>query len=67
MAQRGIAAIRNDHAERFRYSGTGLPQKTMGKLNIARSQESIRIGRLVANRERIGRPVLINFSTELEL
>ena len=67
MAQRGIAAIRNDHAERIRYSGTGLPQKTMGKLNIARSQESIRIGRLVANRERIGRPVLINFSTELEL
>ena len=66
-AQRGIAAIRNDHAERIRYSGTGLPQETMGKLNIARSQESIRIGRLVANRERIGRPVLINFSTELEL
>ena len=67
LTQRGIAAVRNDHTERIRYSGTGLPQETMGKLNVARSQESIRIGRLVANRERIGRPVLINFSTELEL
>ena len=47
--------------------GTDVPYETMKKLNVARSEESIRIGRLVANRERKRRPVLVNFSTELEL
>jgi hypothetical protein len=65
LAQTGIAAIRNP--EQIGPSGTGHPHETMGKLNVARSKENIRIGRLVANRERKRQPVLLNFSIELEL
>jgi hypothetical protein len=68
LAQRGsLPAMRNNLAEKMRYSGTDHPFQMMNRLNRARSDESISIGRLVANRERKQRPVLINFSTELEL
>ena len=67
LAQRGLAAIRNHKAERIRYSATHVPHQTMMTLNSARMKESIRLGRLVANSERKPRPVLINFSTVLEL
>jgi hypothetical protein len=67
LAQLGIAATRNDKAEQIRYSATAVSHGVMKKLNLTRSEESIRIGRLVANCERKPRPVLLNFSTELEL
>ena len=67
LAQLGISAIPNDKAEHIRYSGTNLPHHVIKDLNIARSVESLRIGRRIANRGRKPRPVLINFSTEVEL
>jgi hypothetical protein len=67
LAQRGIPAIRNHHSERILYSPTRVPHETMRMLNNARMKESIRIGRLVANRERKQRPVLINLVTESQL
>jgi hypothetical protein len=67
LEQKGFGAIQNSLDEKMRYLGMDVPYETMKKLNVARSEESIRIGRLVANRERKPRPVLINFSTELEL
>jgi hypothetical protein len=67
LAQRGPAAIRNHKEERIRYSATRVPHQMMVTLNSARMKESIRLGRLIANRARKPRPVLINFSTELEL
>jgi hypothetical protein len=67
LAQRGTAAIQNDVGEKLRHTGVSLPLETMKRLNGARSEESLKIGRLVANRERQPRPVLLNFSTELEL
>jgi hypothetical protein len=60
-------AIRNDVAQKMRYSGTGLPYDIMRRLNRVRSDESIRTGRLVVNQERKRRPVLINFCAEVEL
>ena len=39
----------------------------MMTLNFARMKESIRLGRLIANRARKPQSVLINFSAELEL
>ena len=67
LAQLGISAIPNDKAEHIRYSGTNLPHHVIKDLNIARSVESLRIGRRIANQGRKPRPVLINFSTEVEL
>jgi hypothetical protein len=63
----GSPAIRNDFAEKVRYSGMNLPYVAMNRINRARLEESISIGRLVANRNRKQRPVLMNFSTQVEL
>jgi hypothetical protein len=67
LPQRGIPAIRNRVIDTIRHSETATPYPIILKLNFARMEESISTGRLVANRERKQRPVLINFSTELEL
>jgi hypothetical protein len=68
LAQSGsLPAMLNNLVEKIRYSGTDLPFQAMNRLNRARSEESISIGRLVANRERKRHPVLINFLTELDL
>src|SRR5262249_19016949 len=60
-------AQHDDFGEKVRYSGMNIRYVDMNRLNRARSDESIRIGRLIANRERKRRPVLINFSSQLEL
>jgi hypothetical protein len=67
FAQKGPRAIRNHIAEKMRHTGTNVPFLMMHKVNSARSEERVRTGRLVANCERKRRPVLINFSTELDL
>jgi hypothetical protein len=67
LPQRGDAAIRNIKTDQIRHSGTGVPHHIMKRINAERSEESIRTGRLVANRERKRRLVLIDFSAEVEL
>jgi hypothetical protein len=67
LPQRGTPAIRNGFGEKIRYSGMDIPYALMNKINRSRLEESIKIKRLVANRQRKARPVLINFSTELEI
>ena len=67
IAQRGMPAIRNHANDTIRHSGIRDTNRSMIERNFARMEESIRAGRLAANRERKKRSVLINFSTELEL
>jgi predicted glycosyltransferase involved in capsule biosynthesis len=67
LEQKGTAAIRNDAAEKLRYTGVDLALETMKKINCKRSEQNIRDGRVVANRERKPRTVHVNFTTEVDL
>ncbi|MEW1720281.1 glycosyltransferase [Streptomyces sp. NPDC093109] len=62
--QSGNAAIRNSHVETMRYSGIALEWWDARNLNKQRSEENLRLGRLVANPGRSPVKVLLNFSEE---
>jgi len=63
LAQKGMPVMRNLVADTVQYTATPGSYKNLLKLNFARTKESIRTSRLVVNRERKPRSVVINFST----
>jgi hypothetical protein len=67
LQQSGIAAIKNNSYEKMRYAGSKYSYGQMAKKNSARLEESIRNGRLVANRDRKPVKVFLNFAVDLEL